>query len=545
MTANLRTPTRQEKESLPMKGILMSAIALSMKKMAFAIFCMTLLMLVAAPAWAQVAGSGVCLSAGAPAPCGVTITIKGTPGNLSATIAGGGEGSPYDGQEDQIVGVINQSTAMVGAIILNGSAAGEPIFGFDGDGPACFFPEPRSCPNGDAVDYQGPNNTFIGISPDQKTGKVLFTNALAKSPDGQTVASGGTTWFALEDAPATVVAIGENQSLAANQTAIFKFGPISVTGGNTFQETFTSDDFRLTPQTGGDSLTVTPVPVSKQTFTPTAPFANLQCVPYLDFNPGGANPLGVCVEIELDCSGADNCGFLYTTQLDYGIDTNGLPNNDLSGIGGPALLVQHNKTCPAAFDQTPPNPTQNIFQSYTGSTPGTDPPLTGSGHGGKSCYAAAFDPSENVPPITAGQVVKSFSGLEFPFNNKVNPILVPIPALLSWDQKDSSGNPVTKLHLCKALLADGVTCSTNVQAPWVNLSLTVLTPKTVNPACQSVATASLPSILNSGLLNLGKGEYSFAWNTLTNPKGLAGCQVDVVLQFDNGLTGFGTFQYLN
>ena len=155
---------------------------------------------------------------------------------------------------------------------------------------------------------------------------------------------------------------------------------------------------------------------------------------------------------------------------------------------------------------------------------------------GNSCFVTAFDPTANVVP--PGTTVSTFFGFEFPVSDtKVNPIFVGIPVPLSWDFHNSSGQPVTNLHLCQN--PNGTGCT----APWIYLSLTALSSTT---ACQSVAAASspLPSVFNSGLLNLGRGEYSFIWNTLTKIKGLSGCQVSVVGQFDNGLVvAPAVFQY--
>ncbi|MGD0182991.1 MAG: hypothetical protein ABSC15_24525 [Terriglobales bacterium] len=60
-------------------------------KALFAVLCCTVLMLIAAPAKAD-----VCSTAFPQVPsCGVTITITGSSGNLVATF--GGSGVPYDG----------------------------------------------------------------------------------------------------------------------------------------------------------------------------------------------------------------------------------------------------------------------------------------------------------------------------------------------------------------------------------------------------------------------------------------------------------------
>ena len=210
MTANLRILKREKRES-PMKRILMSAIAMCVNKAAFAILGVTLLMIAAAPARAQ----DSCF--GAPAACGVTITITGTQGNLSATITGGGPDAAYDHSEDQIVGITNNSNVKVGAIILSRPLQGtDNLFQFetgDANDGACVHFDIGNCgPTG----YEGPNNTYVGISTDYTTGKVLFTNALAP---------GASTWFSLENTPTNTVAIGESQTLTAGVTSIYKFGP--------------------------------------------------------------------------------------------------------------------------------------------------------------------------------------------------------------------------------------------------------------------------------------------------------------------------------
>jgi hypothetical protein len=522
MTANLRTLT-MEKTELLMKRFLMPVTALAaMKKIALAILSATLFMLMAAPAWADACSA----TEGLPS-CGVTITITGTTGNLSATITV--VGSPYDGQDDWLIGITNNSSVNVGTIILSGSSN---LFAFDGDG-ACTTYQPFSCgPSG----YEGPNNTFVGISPDKTTGKVLFTTPLA--------ANGGTTWFSLEDLPTSVVAIGENKALTAGSTTTFAFGPFTCSSSEnvtTCREASLQDDMQITPlnSASGDTLTFTAVsgipagplgldswgagnfgdetppasPPGQLRFSATN-FSNLACVPYADFSTSG-NP--VCVELELDCPNAntDACQFVYTMQNGFDIDARSLPN----GIGGAALLVQHGVDCPTTGF------TQNIFLSYTGSALSGSDPIKGSGLG-TSCYAVAFAPT--ATPVAVGTTVSSFTGFEFPVLDTphINPI-VPLE-FLNWDYNNSLGLPVTNLHLCTN--SNGTGCTT----PWIYLSLTALSS---TAACRSVASSSspLPSFLNSGLLNFGHGEYQFVWNTLTPVHHLTGCRVSVVLQFDSGL----------
>ncbi|MGH9404430.1 MAG: PEP-CTERM sorting domain-containing protein [Terriglobia bacterium] len=102
----------------------------------------------------------------------------------------------YDGVEDQLVGVINNSGTAIGSIMLSGS----DIFGFDGDGafsPGCDFSggAPYPCgaaTSGDTTGYAGPNTSFTVTDSDN--GTLNFTGGLA---------NGGTAVFSLEAAPST------------------------------------------------------------------------------------------------------------------------------------------------------------------------------------------------------------------------------------------------------------------------------------------------------------------------------------------------------
>jgi hypothetical protein len=552
MTANLPTLTKEKRE-LQMKRHLLPTTALSMRRVVFTILCCTLLLLFAAPAWADpctapTVGTTPAGSVGSATGCGLLITVTGSSGSLVATLTGGGtaNGNPYDGAggDDILVGIQNNSSVAVGAIVLSAPLAEtDNPFQFDGDGPCdplynltpytwcpAGYPVGSNDPN--PVGYEGPDNTFVGISPDFTTGKVLFTTPLPP---------GGSTWFGLDRTPTNVVAIGENKPLTAGSTTIFPFGPFAASGAVDTEKSG-QDDIQITPlnSASGDTLTVTAVPVpagplgldtwgpgffGSEGPLPSEPpsgqlrfsatnYPNLACVPYADFSTAAGNP--VCIELELDCPAAnsDACSYVYTAQNDFDIDKNSL----LSGIGGAALLVQHGVDCPTTgFNQ-------NIFLSYTGSVVGD--PVLGSGAGTRSCYAVAFDPT--AAQVPTGTTVSTFTGFEFPVldNPHINPIF-PLE-FLNWDYDNSSGVPVTNLHLCKN--SNGTGCTT----PWVYLSLTALSS---TAACQAVAAASspLPSFLNSGLLNFGKGEYQFIWYAVTNIRHLAGCKVAVVLQFDSGL----------
>jgi hypothetical protein len=92
---------------------------------------------------------------------------------------------PYDGSDDSLIGVMNQSPASVDAITVTGP--GRDLAGFDGDGlctyVTCSYPAPTG--------YEGPNNTFTTDPTTPDSAEVDFTTALPP---------GGSTYFSLEGA---------------------------------------------------------------------------------------------------------------------------------------------------------------------------------------------------------------------------------------------------------------------------------------------------------------------------------------------------------
>lgn len=142
-----------------------------------------------------------CPPVGSDTGCGFLVTIG--PGG-TATVAADPAQGPYEGIEDTLVGVQNNSGQPVNSVFLSASTT---IFGFELDGicdptnggspttpttpPGC---SPTS-PFGKAGDvgrvYEGPNNTFVNIATDTKSGTVLFTKALP---------NGGSAYFGLEEA---------------------------------------------------------------------------------------------------------------------------------------------------------------------------------------------------------------------------------------------------------------------------------------------------------------------------------------------------------
>lgn len=147
------------------------------------------------------AGLASAVSANPPCPqlgfangCDVQITLNS---GGTATVAVTGQPA-YDGSEDQLVGVTNNSGNTIASITLSGS----DIFGFDGDGAGepgsgCLVSSgaPFPCFSGGpfgSSGYEGPGTSFS--ITDASDGSVNFAGGL---PDG------GTAWFSLEEAPST------------------------------------------------------------------------------------------------------------------------------------------------------------------------------------------------------------------------------------------------------------------------------------------------------------------------------------------------------
>jgi len=112
--------------------------------------------------------------------CGTIITITDT----GATVSSTGQ-PPYDGIEDTLVGVVNNSSQPVRALGLRSVQA---IFGFDGDGIDLYGVPGNSFDN---TGYGGPNAYFTNINPSLTSGTVNFVVAI--------VPHGGTAYFSLEE----------------------------------------------------------------------------------------------------------------------------------------------------------------------------------------------------------------------------------------------------------------------------------------------------------------------------------------------------------
>ena len=125
-----------------------------------------------------------CVPVGADASCGDLVDVT----DLGTAIYADPSQGPYDGSDDTLVGVQNDSSEPVVAVVLSSDT---DIFGFDGDGICSgFTPGPPACPYG-PTGYEGPDTSFGSVNGDATAGVVLFPTPLAP---------GTWTYFSLEEA---------------------------------------------------------------------------------------------------------------------------------------------------------------------------------------------------------------------------------------------------------------------------------------------------------------------------------------------------------
>ena len=141
----------------------------------------SMVLLAAKSGAAQTPPFNQCPPIGANTSCRILLVIDKT-GSLRV-LTDTSQSPTYDGNDDTLIGVLNQSDNSIAAIPLQST---QGIFSFDGDG-ICTFPGGPPCgPTG----YEGPGVTFSNINAAQTAGVVNFGPALT--------AGGGTAYFGLE-----------------------------------------------------------------------------------------------------------------------------------------------------------------------------------------------------------------------------------------------------------------------------------------------------------------------------------------------------------
>ena len=171
---------------------------------------------------AAAAGFPQCPPVGSDTGCGQVIVAE--PGGTANVLVDGSQGA-YDGSEDTLVGVQNNSGKAISKLNL-ASPTGQRIFGFDGDGicsPTTWVTStqttPPGCPNPilgigfGPTGYEGPGTSFSNVSPNLITGTVNFNPAIK---------AGGSAYFGLEGALAAA-------ELRSSQDGPIP-GPVAVSG---------------------------------------------------------------------------------------------------------------------------------------------------------------------------------------------------------------------------------------------------------------------------------------------------------------------------
>jgi len=146
-----------------------------------------------------------CPAIGQDTGCGLLIVVNS---NGTTTVVGDSSQPPFDGIEDTLVGVQNNSAQPIQIIPISSSSA-TPIFDFDSDGICSgrYSGTPAGCPFG-ASGYEGPNTSFTVTDPNN--GTLNFPRGLA---------AGASAYFSLEGAPSAgsiiiprYVALGDSYS---------------------------------------------------------------------------------------------------------------------------------------------------------------------------------------------------------------------------------------------------------------------------------------------------------------------------------------------
>lgn len=138
--------------------------------------------------------------------CNVVITIAANGSVSTSTL----NSNPYDGSDDTLVGVINNSSTPLTQLTVSGSN----ISGFEGDGICTFgagglagtsftsgsssYCSTAALNGTDPQDYQGPNQTYTNYSSGNSL-TIVFSPAVA--------ANGGTSFFSLEEPPSNALSV--------------------------------------------------------------------------------------------------------------------------------------------------------------------------------------------------------------------------------------------------------------------------------------------------------------------------------------------------
>ena len=197
-----------------------------------------------------------------------------TASDNGTTIANDASQTAYEGADDSLIGIVNNSSAPITSVPLSAPSsavlfgfeddgicnvtapvpvgcqpiAGSPAGSVCGQGATCTFPappgqpagyvEPGNIPGSTQNSYEGPTTWFSNVSADTSTGVVNFSPALQpgqstyfslEEPPVNTLAAGGGPQGGTFASPPTVTATGASFSALVNPngsptTAYFQYG---------------------------------------------------------------------------------------------------------------------------------------------------------------------------------------------------------------------------------------------------------------------------------------------------------------------------------
>lgn len=180
-----------------------------MRKFLIGLVGVAALAFVAVPAHATVvSGGNSCPQAGSSSVGAAYTSSVATSGTCNIVITFNADGSigtaianpnPYDGSDDQLVGVVNNTSHSITSFSISGPDTGNGgPFGFDGDGICNYTPfvsNSQTC-NGA---YLGGASSFSGINGTNTSGTVNFAGIAA---------GGGTSYFSLEEPASLNLRVG-------------------------------------------------------------------------------------------------------------------------------------------------------------------------------------------------------------------------------------------------------------------------------------------------------------------------------------------------
>jgi hypothetical protein len=162
-----------------------------------------------------------CPAIGAAPGCEILLVVNA---NDTISVLGDSKVGPYDGSDDTLIGILNNSSGPVPAITVSGPSSG--LAGFDGDGICTYatggtaggsgftgdsYCSAQQLAGTDPEDYAGPENTFTLDPSSLDDVEVDFT--------GNGLAAGASTYFSLEGALTAAVITAHKGGLIPSATS--------------------------------------------------------------------------------------------------------------------------------------------------------------------------------------------------------------------------------------------------------------------------------------------------------------------------------------